>query len=151
MVTRYWIGVASLDHVQRGMEEGFVQFSHGEEFPLKRMKPGDWLIFYSSRMDEKRQEKCQAFTAIARMKDSEAYSVFTPEGFVFFRRDAQYYPCHYAAIHPLIGQLSFILNKQRWGFPFRTGHFEISPEDFHFIAAAMGMDFTEGGVWNEGP
>jgi predicted RNA-binding protein len=140
MTTRYWIGVVSLDHVQNGIETGFAQLAQGEELPLKRMKTGDWLIYYSSRPEEKSQEPYQAFTAVARMIDSDVYSVFAPNGFVFFRRNARYFPCHHTAIKPLIEKLSFIVNKKRWGFPFRTGHFEITPEDFEVITSAMGLD-----------
>ena len=140
MTTRYWIAVATLDQVQCGIEGGFVQLAQGEELPLKRMKVGDWLIFYSSRPGEKSKDPYQAFTAVARMMDSEVYSVFVPDGFIFFRRNARYFPCHHTAIHPLIEKLSFILNKKRWGFPFRTGHFEITPEDFEVITSAMGLD-----------
>ena len=140
MVTRYWISVASLDQVQRGIEGGFVQLARGEELPLKRMKAGDWLIYYSSRLEEKSKEACQAFTAVARMSDSEVYSAFSADGFIFFRRNARYFPCHHTPIQPLIEELSFIINKKRWGFPFRTWHFEITPEDFQAITSAMGLD-----------
>lgn len=140
MITRYWIGVASLDHVQKGIEGGFVQLAHGEELPLKRMKLGDWLVFYSSRMEERSKEACQAFTAVARMSDPDVYSAFAPDGYVFFRRNARYFSCHHAAIQPLIDKLSFIINKKRWGFPFRNGHFEITPEDFELITSGMGLD-----------
>jgi predicted RNA-binding protein len=36
-------------------------------------------------------------------------------------------------IVPLIPQLAFIKNKERWGFMFRTGFFEIPKEDFELI------------------
>jgi EVE domain len=140
MITRYWIGVAPLDHVQSGMKGGFVQLPQGGDFPLKRMKLGDWLVYYSSRLEEMGVEKCQSFTAVARMTDSEVHSVFAPNGSVSFRRCAHYFPCHHAPIRPLIEKLSFIINKQRWGYPFRDGHFEITPEDFQMITSAMGVD-----------
>jgi len=143
MTTRYWIGVVSLDHVQSEIEGGFVQLAQGEELPLKRMKAGDWLIYYSSRPEEKSKEPYQAFTAVARMTDSDVYSVFALNGFVYFRRNARYFPCHHTAIKPLIEKLSFIVNKKRWGFPFRTGHFEITPEDFEVITSAMGLSVVK--------
>ena len=47
-----------------------------------------------------------------------------------------------APIHSFtaIGRLSFIKDKARWGFRFRTGHFEIGAADFELIAEAMGVD-----------
>jgi hypothetical protein len=140
---RFWIGVASLDHVRQGQEGGFVQLSHGEEIPLKRMQSGDSLVYYSPRRSAQAQGKYQSFTAIARMTDSDVYPFFLPEGFVYFRRNARYLQCRDASILPLIDQLSFIENKQYWGYPFRSGHFEISSEDFQLIARAMDVEFTE--------
>ena len=132
-----------LDLVRRGQEEGFVQLSHGEEIPLKRMQSGDWLIFYSSRLSAQTNERCQSFTAVAQMTDTEVYSFFSPEGYVFFRRNARYTTCHDASVLPLIEQLSFIENKLHWGYPFRSGHFEIPVEDFQLIVGAMNAGISE--------
>ncbi|MDQ7862723.1 hypothetical protein RCO48_21920 [Peribacillus frigoritolerans] len=33
---RYWIGVASRDHVMKGIDGGFAQLCHGKEAPLKK-------------------------------------------------------------------------------------------------------------------
>ena len=38
---KYWIIVASKDHLQRGLNGGFIQANHGKAAPLKRMQPGD--------------------------------------------------------------------------------------------------------------
>jgi len=46
---KFWIGVASKDHVLRGIDGGFCQLCHGSAQPLKRMSVGDWLIYYSSK------------------------------------------------------------------------------------------------------
>ncbi len=132
-----------MDQVRQGQHGGFVQLSHGEEIPLKRMQPGDWLIYYSSRLSVQNKEKCQSFTAAAQISDAEVYSVFLPEGYVLFRRNARFIPCCNASVVPLIEQLSFIDNKQHWGYPFRNGHFEISFEDFQIIAKAMRAEFSD--------
>jgi hypothetical protein len=39
-MTRYWIGVASKEHVQRGVLGGFAQVCHGKAGPLNRMEEG---------------------------------------------------------------------------------------------------------------
>ena len=41
MPTRYWIGVASRDHVMKGVAGGFCQLGHGKSAPVKRLAPGD--------------------------------------------------------------------------------------------------------------
>jgi hypothetical protein len=43
----YWIGAASAEHVRRGRGEGFMQLGHGKAAPLKRIKPGDGIIYHS--------------------------------------------------------------------------------------------------------
>ncbi len=42
-------------------------------------------------------------------------------------------------MRPLIGDLSFIKDPQRWAYPFHRGVFKISREDFAVIARAMGV------------
>ena len=42
----YWIGVASADHVARGRADGFMQVCHGKAAPLRRIKPGDGVVYY---------------------------------------------------------------------------------------------------------
>ena len=50
MTTRFWIGVASREHVRLGVAGGFSQLCHGKAHPLKRMAVGDWLIYYVSAL-----------------------------------------------------------------------------------------------------
>jgi hypothetical protein len=137
--TRYWIGVVSRNHVENGVACGIAQVCGGKAYPLKRMKPGDWLIYYSPRTDREGGEAVQAFTAIGRVAGDEVYQFAMSETFVPFRRDINYLPYEEAEIKPLLAQLSFIKDKQRWGFPFHRGHFEINAEDFAVIATAMGI------------
>lgn len=138
---RYWVGVASRDHVLRGVEGGFAQLSHGKLAPLERMRAGDWLVYYSPKESRNGDEPLQAFTAIGCVGEEAAYRFDMGGGFVPFRRDVAYLPAkEEASIRPLIGRLSFIRNKERWGQPFRSGHFEIQPEDFELIAAAMRLN-----------
>ena len=46
-MTGHWIAVASAEHVRRGKREGFMQVSHGKAAPLKRIRPGDRVVYYS--------------------------------------------------------------------------------------------------------
>src|SRR5262249_31349033 len=63
-MTGHWIAVASAEHVRRGRREGFVQVSHGKAAPLKRIKPGDRVVYYSPTVTLGGKDKLQAFTAI---------------------------------------------------------------------------------------
>lgn len=49
MIKKYWMIVASKNHVETGKELGIIQACHGKAAPLKRMKNGDGFIFYSSK------------------------------------------------------------------------------------------------------
>ncbi|MCU4670958.1 EVE domain-containing protein, partial [Bacillus paralicheniformis] len=62
MKRRYWIGVASRDHVLKGVSGGFAQLCHGKEAPLKRMNPDDWIIYYSPKQNLKDDAPYQKFT-----------------------------------------------------------------------------------------
>ncbi|WP_244215264.1 EVE domain-containing protein [Pedobacter miscanthi] len=64
--TKYWIIVASKDHVKNGIAEGFAQACHGKASPLKRMHKGDFIIYYSGKQTMGQPQPCQQFTAIGK-------------------------------------------------------------------------------------
>jgi predicted RNA-binding protein len=134
---KYWIIVASKDHVQRGLSGGFIQANHGKAAPLKRMQPGDWVIFYSPKLEYDKPEKYQCFTAIVRVVDDEVYQQDMGNDFVPFRRKVQFLPSKDISILPLIDDLTFIKDKTHWGAPFRFGILQIPEEDFLLIADEM--------------
>lgn len=134
---RYWIGVASKDHVRRGVAGGFCQLCHGKSHPLKKMGQGDWIIYYSPKEQFGGDTPCQSFTAIGEVVGQQVYEVEMFPGFVPFRRDIRFVPAQDAPIRPLLDRLAFIQDKSRWGYAFRFGHFEISPGDFELIASHM--------------
>lgn len=135
--TKYWIIVASKDHVQHGVEQGVAQACHGKASPLKRMKKGDYVLYYSSKVVFDHTEKCQEFTAIGQVKDDEVYAFQMSEDFTPFRRNIDFFPCTAVSILPLIADLDFIQNKQHWGYPFRYGLLEISAADYAKISSKM--------------
>lgn len=137
VTSRYWIGVASRDHVTRGVEGGFCQLCHGKSNPLKRLSPGDWIVYYSPRTAINAGEPVQAFTAIGQVLEGEPYRFDLGNEFIPYRRDVQFVAAQEALIRPLLDQLSFIRNKQSWGYVFRFGLLEIPECDFQRIAAAM--------------
>ena len=137
ITSRYWIGVASKDHVMKGVEGDFCQLCHGKSNPFKRLTPGDWIVYYSPRTAMNGGEVVQAFTAIGQISQGEPY-LFDMEGeFVPYRRDVRFVSAQEAPIRPLIERLSFIKNKQSWGYVFRFGLLEIPEPDFQQIAIAM--------------
>lgn len=134
---RYWVGVASKEHVARGVAGGFCQLCHGKAQSLKRMGQGDWIIYYSPKETFGGEDICQQFTAIGRVVGDKVYQFEMAPDFIPFRRDIKFVPSQSVDIRPLINRLSFIQNKSRWGYAFRFGHLEISQEDFELIASQM--------------
>ena len=134
---KHWVNTISRDHVRQGVEGGFTQAGHGKASGLKRLRAGDWLVFYSSKTSLHNGEPVQAFTAIGRVADDELYQVEMTPGFRPWRRNLEFAKCVEAPIRPLIAELTFIKDKKHWGYVFRSGLFEIPREDFARIKRAM--------------
>ena len=140
---KYWIAVASREHVQIGIKGGFCQVCHGKEAPLKKLNEMGWIIYYSPTETFGQKLACQKFTAFGRIKKGEPYKVKMAEDFTAFRRDVNFFPSKEVSIQNLIGELSFTKNKKNWGFIFRRGIFQISFEDFKIIAKSMGIKIND--------
>ena len=129
-MVKYWLGVVSKEHVLRGVEGGFCQVCHGKSAPLKRMKKGDYLLYYSSKLKMDSPEKCQAFTAVGKMIDDGVYQVEMFPDFFPYRRNVSFYePTKDGPIE--VARLS-----EEWKTYvslLRYGHFEISKTFFDFI------------------
>ena len=134
---KYWINTISKDHVMVGKKSGSVQTGHGKEAPLKKIQPGNYMIFYSPKTSLEDGKPVQAFTAVAKIQEGGVYRAIVNDNFKPYRRDAVYEPCQEVSIKPLVEQLEFITNKQDWGLKFRSGLFEINQHDFELIYGLM--------------
>lgn len=141
---KYWIATVSKEHTLRGVAGGFMQVCHGKQAPLKRMKKGDYLIVYSSKITMEGNEKCQAFTAIGQVEDDNVYQYEMTDNFKPFRRNIRFIESVESSIIPLINDLEFIPNKKSWGYPFRYGFFEIKENDFNLITSKMLQNEIQG-------
>jgi hypothetical protein len=102
---KYWINTVSKDHVMLGKKGDFVQAGHGRETPLKKLQPGDYMIFYSPKTSLQNGKLVQAFTAVATIKDHDVYQAVVSDRFQPYRRNAEYENCQEVNIKPLIEQL----------------------------------------------
>lgn len=136
-MARNWIAVASADHVRRGKTGGFMQVNHGKAAPLKRIKPGDNIIYYSPTEMYRAADGYQAFTAIGTVKPGEPYQGEMGPGFSPFRRDVDWMTARETPVRPLLQVLELTAGKPNWGAPFRFGLVEISNSDFQVIRQAM--------------
>jgi hypothetical protein len=138
-ITKYWVGTVSREHVRKGVEGGFCQVCHGKQGPLARMKPGDWLIYYSPKETMGGKEACQKFTAIGQVAAGNIYKFQMAPDFVPFRRNVTYLPgVQEQPIQPLLDQLFFTKDRgNKWGSAFRFGMLEIQKSDFDLLHRLM--------------
>ncbi|CAN5216333.1 EVE domain-containing protein [soil metagenome] len=135
-----WIAVASADHVRRGRSDGFMQVSHGKPAPLKRIKPGDRVVYYSPTETMGGKDRLQSFTAIGVVPDGGPYQADMGNGFEPWRRNVVWAKAKEASIKPLLDALELTAGKTNWGYQLRFGLLSISAHDFRLIADAMQAD-----------
>ena len=131
-MTSYWIGVASRDHVMRGVRGGFLQLSHGKSSPVERLKPGDRIIYYSpcEQMGEGepgRPSRRSVKSCLAKPTAAIWVAASSP-----VRRDVKFFKD--APIKPLLEKLLFTQGRASWGYAFRRGSFRIEADDYRVIA-----------------
>lgn len=133
----HWIAVACEEHVARGRAQGFMQVCHGKGGPLRRVKPGDTVIYYSPTQRMGEGPPLQAFTAIGVVQEGVPYEHDMGGGFVPWRRDVRYAEAQPASIRPLLDRLSFTQGERQWGARFRYGLLAVTDADARLIADAM--------------
>lgn len=137
MTQRHWIAVASAEHVMLGRELGFMQVCHGKAAPLRRLRAGDSVVYYSPERQFRSKDGLQAFTALGQVMAGDPYQVAMSEGFHPWRRNVAWQVATETPIRPLLSQLAFARGNRNWGYQFRFGLFEIDRADAEVIEAAM--------------
>jgi EVE domain len=133
-----WLGVVSRAHVQRGVAGGFAQLGHGRAQPLRKMRRGDWLVYYSPTL-ELGGEPLRAFSALGQLADDEVFEFDMGGGFVPHRRRVAYRSTHEVPLDALKDRL-LLCSRPNWGMALRRGHLPLASQDFVLIARAMGVD-----------
>ena len=137
-----WIAVASADHARRGRDHeplGFMQVSHGKPGPIRRVQPNDRVAYYAPTLALGGKDRFQSFVSIGIVGPGDAYAFDMGGGFVPWRRDVAYVPAREAPIAPLLDEFDFVQDRQRWGYMFRLGLFEVNDHDMLLIAMAMAV------------
>lgn len=142
--TRVWVGVASKEHVQNGIEGGFAQFCHGKVGPARRPRRGDVVLYYSGQERSGVPSPYQRFTALGVVEDDVPKTVEQFPGFFPWRRSVRWVHRSEVPIRPLLPQLTFIENKVAWGAKFRFGFLEIPQDDLRLLAPEMGVEIETG-------
>jgi hypothetical protein len=139
-MTEHWIAVASAEHVRGGRSEGFMQICHGKVAPLRRIRPGSGIVYYSPSSIMGMNDRLQAFTAIGIVREGEPYLVEMENGFRAYRRDVKWLGSREVSIRRLLDALELTAGKSNWGYQLRFGQCRISARDFDIIADAMSWD-----------
>jgi hypothetical protein len=131
-----WLGVVSAEHVARGVSLGIAQINHGKRAGLARMRPGDWLVYYSPQQRLGGHQPVKAFTAIGQLPDGEVWQA--DEGcFKPWRRRVDYRAgVDQVPIETLRGRLQ-LTAAPNWGYQLRRGLIPLSDNDFSMIHEAM--------------
>lgn len=138
-----WIAVASAEHARRGCKDpanGFMQVCHGKCTPLKRVRSGDRVAYYSPSVTMGGKDRLQSFVSLGIVQPGVPYAFDMGDGFVPFRRDVSYVPAREASIAPLLDHFDFVEDRARWGYMFRFALFMVSDGDMRLIARAMQAD-----------
>lgn len=134
---KYWVTVASHDHILMGIKGGFAQACHGKAGPWRRTQPGDWLICYSPKeryeceIPASNTNKYQKFTAIGQVLSSAPYEGMVKKGVTYHRVDVDFIK-QYKEVpwDEVKGQIKFA-GLLRFGF------MEIDEDDFALIKGKM--------------
>jgi EVE domain len=141
-----WVAVAAAEHVRIGRAEGFMQVCHGKGAPLRRISPGDWVVYYSPTETFRGKDRLQAFTAIGVIGPGEPYQAEMCDGFHPFRRNVRWIKSAETPIRLLLEALTFSAGNKNWSYKLRFGLFEIDRQDMRKIARAMGASVIPVGV-----
>ena len=145
-MARYWIIVASKNHVMHGVSLGIVRSNHGKRSGLSRMHKGDGIVYYSPRLSYEGHEPLKSFTAAGYIEDEEIVQYDETPDFKPFQRNVRYIATRDVEAAPLVNDLKFIRNKKAWGYVMRFGLIEIPKEDFDLIAGKMGAKIPQAPV-----
>lgn len=138
-----WLAIACADHVERGLKDGFMQVCHGKGGPLRRIKPGDPVIYYSPTRVFGARDGLMRFTACGRAAPEPPYQADMGGGFLPYRRDVHWVKAGTAPIRPLLDRLELTRGKTNWAYPFRFGILTLSDHDRDVIVEAMGAELGE--------
>ena len=136
---RHWIAVASAEHVRLGRRQGFMQVCHGKAAPLRRVQPGDGILYYSPSEAFGAKDRLQAFTAAGIVAAGGGYPFDMGGGVRPYRRDVNWHDTHDVPIRGLLPLLDVARATRNWGASLRFGLFEIGDADMATVCAAMGV------------
>ncbi|KAK9352974.1 EVE domain-containing protein [Lipomyces doorenjongii] len=139
-----WLAVACAKHVRRAKVDGIIQVSHGKAAPLRRIRPGDGIVYYSPTIQLGERTPYRHLTAIGTVADGEPYRFDMVDGFRPWRCNVVWMNSTEIPITPLLPSLSFSSGRKNWGLALRRGLVRIEERDFMLIREAMRVNGSPG-------
>ncbi|PLS38073.1 EVE domain-containing protein [Carnobacterium maltaromaticum] len=127
---KYWIGVASKEHVLLGVNRGFCQLSHGKKAPLTRMKKGDKILYYAPKISMNTPNPYQKIVAVGTIADDSIYEFEMAPNFIPFRRNVLFEKIEKEVT---LQNLRKFPEWNQISSKLRFGHFEISQNLYQLI------------------
>jgi hypothetical protein len=134
---RDWLAVASAEHVARGFEGGFMQVCHGKNAPLRRLRAGDRIAYYSPGPLMGGPATLRSVTAFGVVADEVLEQVEMAPDFRPWRRRVGWISDRAVPIHRLRADPRFVLAGPGWGVKLRFGLLAIDAASMDMIAQAM--------------
>jgi hypothetical protein len=138
---KFWLIVASKDHIEKGVSGGFAQACHGKMKPISKPQKGDGVLFYATR--EKYNEntnRIKRITAVGFFED-EKVDVHEIEDKLFYKRKVNFeIPIREINLKDYLKDIGFIENKEKWGMYLRSSMREIPKKDFDFLHSKMKLE-----------
>jgi hypothetical protein len=130
-----WLGVASAEHVRRGVNLGIAQIGHGKRAGLARMKAGDTLVYYSPVERLGDGAPLRRFTALGTVADDEIWQA--DEGdFKPFRRRVRYEDATPVDVES-VKSLLRLTASPNWGYQLRRGLVPLEEADVQILRSRM--------------
>ena len=130
-----WLGVASAEHVRRGVSLSIAQIGRGKRAGLARMSAGDTLVYYSSLEHSGDALPVREFTAPGVVADDVIWQ--GAEGsFKPFRRRVDYVPVEPIALETVRSRLQ-LASSPNWGYQLRQGLIPLDPLDLVVLREVM--------------
>lgn len=131
-----WLAVASAAHVRIGRAGGFAQVCHGKAVPLRRIRAGDGIVYYSPSETIGKKDGRPSFTAIGRVADEEIRQVEQFPGFFPHRRRILWAEAREIPLDEIRGRLA-LTARPGWGASLRFGLLKLEGRDFRLLWEAM--------------
>jgi EVE domain len=114
-----------------------MQLGHGKAAPLKRLQPGDGILYYSPTVEYGVADSFKSFVALGRVSPGEPYLVDMGDDFRPYRRNVEWANAKEVPIAPILESLDLTRGKKNWGYQLRLGLVEITENDWNFIYTKM--------------